>query len=140
MRDVITKAARGLMIGALLCAAPLAFADHTKSDSNRTAAGDKAADNTAQNRPEQKAGAPTAEQQNNNRSDLEITRQIRRALVTDKSLSMYAHNVKIITQNGSVTLKGPVRSEEERQTVETKAVEVAGKANVKCELEVAPAK
>ena len=61
-----------------------------------------------------------------NKSDTEITRDIRRSIVSDKSLSTYAHNVKIITQNGAVTLKGPVNSDEEKQTVAAKAAEVVG--------------
>ena len=56
----------------------------------------------------------------------------------DKSLSTYAHNVKIITQNGQVTLKGPVRSEDEKKTVETKAYEVAGENNVTSQLDIKP--
>jgi osmotically-inducible protein OsmY len=56
----------------------------------------------------------------------------------DKSLSTYAHNVKIITQNGQVTLKGPVRSEEEKKTVEAKATEVAGQNKVTSELNIKP--
>jgi osmotically-inducible protein OsmY len=57
---------------------------------------------------------PTADQQKDNRSDQDITQQIRQSIMKDKSLSTYAHNVKIITQNGQVTLKGPVRSEDGR--------------------------
>jgi osmotically-inducible protein OsmY len=48
----------------------------------------------------------------------------------DKSLSTYAHNVKIVSQNGVVTLKGPVRSDEEKLNVEAKAAEIAGRDNV----------
>ena len=56
--------------------------------------------------------------------------KIRKAVMDDKSLSTYAHNVKIISQNGKVTLKGPVRSNEEKQTIEQKARDVAGVGNV----------
>ena len=56
----------------------------------------------------------------------------------DKSLSTYAHNVKIITQNGMVTLKGPVRSDEEQRVIEAKAREIAGENNVISELDVKP--
>lgn len=56
----------------------------------------------------------------------------------DKSLSTYAHNVKIITQNGIVTLKGPVRSDQERSAIEAKADGIAGKDNVTNQLEVKP--
>lgn len=81
---------------------------------------------------------PTADQQKNSRSDRDITQQIRRSIVKDKSLSTYAHNVKIITQNGQVTLKGPVRSEDEKQALEAKAAEVAGNNNVTDQLDVKP--
>jgi hyperosmotically inducible protein len=81
---------------------------------------------------------PTADQQKENRSDRDITQQIRQAIMKDKSLSTYAHNVKVITQNGQVTLKGPVRSEDEKKTVEAKATEVAGENKVTSELDIKP--
>ena len=56
----------------------------------------------------------------------------------DKSLSSYAHNVKIISQNGKVTLKGPVRSADERQSIEQKATDVAGVGNVTNEITIMP--
>jgi hyperosmotically inducible protein len=58
--------------------------------------------------------------------------------MADQSLSSYAHNVKVITTNGSVTLKGPVRSDEEKSAIEAKAAEVAGAGNVTSELTIAP--
>ena len=94
-------------------------------------------DNTKMNQNE-KATNKTADQQKNNQSDLELTRQIRRAIVQDKSLSTYAHNVKVVAQGGTVTLKGPVRSEEEKAAIEKKATEVAGgPAKIQNELQVA---
>jgi osmotically-inducible protein OsmY len=81
---------------------------------------------------------PTADQQKENRSDRDITQQIRQAIMKDKSLSTYAHNVKVITQKGQVTLKGPVRSEDEKKTVEAKATEVAGENKVTSELDIKP--
>jgi len=95
-------------------------------------------DNTAANKADRQQGQPTADQQKENVSDRDMTKNIRRALVKDKSLSTYAHNVKIISENGIVTLKGPVRSEEEKSAVEAKAAEVAGSNNVKSEITVAP--
>lgn len=71
-------------------------------------------------------------------SDRDITRQIRRSVEKDKSISTYGHNVKIITQNGMVTLKGPVRSEEEKKAIEAKAAEVAGADKITNEMEVKP--
>ncbi len=73
---------------------------------------------------------PTADQGRNNSSDLEKMKNIRKAVVADKSLSTYAHNVKIIAQNGKITLKGPVRTEAEKVAIEAKAIEVAGTGNV----------
>ncbi len=72
---------------------------------------------------------PTADNQKNDSADRHMTQQIRKAVIADKSLSTDAHNVKIITQNGMVTLKGVVRSDDEKKTVEQKAVEVAGNAS-----------
>lgn len=95
-----------------------------------------APDNTKTNERDRNASQPTADQQKENRSDRDITRDIRRSIMHDKSLSTYGHNVKIISQNGMVTLKGPVRSEEEKSTIEAKAAEVAGKDNVTSQLEV----
>jgi hyperosmotically inducible protein len=61
-------------------------------------------------------------------------------VTADKSLSTYAHNVKIITQDGTVTVKGPVRSEDERKSVVAKAEEVAGQGKVTDQLSVKPAR
>jgi osmotically-inducible protein OsmY len=80
----------------------------------------------------------TADQQQSNRSDRDLTQQIRKAIVADKTFSTYAHNVKVITQGGQVTLKGPVRSEEEKRAVEAKAAELAGEGKVTSELTVKP--
>jgi osmotically-inducible protein OsmY len=74
----------------------------------------------------QDSTAPTADQQKMNAPDRKLTQKIRRAVVADKTLSTDAHNVKIISQNGMVTLRGPVRSEDERKAVVAKAAEIAG--------------
>jgi hyperosmotically inducible protein len=98
------------------------------------------ADNTKVNQRDRSPGAVTADQQKMNRPDRETARLIRQSVYKDKSLSTYAHNVKIIVQNGSVTLKGPVRSEEEKNSVFSKATEVAGEGKVINQLSVAPEK
>lgn len=100
----------------------------------------QAPDNTKVNERDRSKDEPTADQQKDNRSDRDITQQIRESIMKDKSLSTYAHNVKIITQNGMVTLKGPVRSEEEKKTVEARATEVAGDNKVTSELDIKPKK
>ena len=97
-----------------------------------------APDNTTVNQRDKQASEPTADQQKNNPSDLQITKQIRQSLMKDKSLSTYAHNVKIISQNGTVTLRGPVRSDDEKRAVEAKAAEVVGQGKVTSELAVKP--
>ena len=97
-----------------------------------------AADNTKVNQRDKNKAEPTADQQKENQPDRELARQIRRSIVQDKSLSSFAHNVKIIAQNGVVTLKGPVRSDEEKTAVEAKASEIAGADKVTSQLEVKP--
>jgi hyperosmotically inducible protein len=100
-----------------------------------------AADNTKVNERDKNQNEPTASQQKENPTDRAVTQQIRKSLMDDKSLSTYAQNVKIITQDGQVTLKGPVRSEaekHEKQMIEQKAAEVAGKDKVTSELDVKP--
>ncbi len=93
-------------------------------------------DNTKVNKRDRDQNAVTADQQKMNKSDREITREIRRSIVSDKALSTYGHNVKIIAQNGNVTLKGPVHSEEERRAIVDKATAVAGSGNVRDQLSV----
>jgi osmotically-inducible protein OsmY len=96
------------------------------------------ADNTKVNARDNADTSPTADQQKENQSDREITRRIREALVKDESLSTYAHNIKIITQDGQVTLKGPVRSNDEKRTIEAKAIEIAGENKVTNKLDIKP--
>jgi len=97
-----------------------------------------AADNTKINQRDRNPSEPTADQQKNAAADRATTRKIRQALIQDKALSTYAHNVKIITRKGMVTLKGPVRSDDEKKTVEAKATEIAGESNVTSNLDVKP--
>jgi len=87
-------------------------------------------DNTKMNSRDRDKSQVTADQAKQNLSDREIMQQIRKAVVADKSLSTYAHNVKIIATHGKVTLKGPVHTEEERSNIEAKATQVAGAGNV----------
>jgi hypothetical protein len=96
-----------------------------------------AADNTKVNQRDSDGAAPTPMDQGNNSSDLEITQDIRKAVVGDGSLSFTAKNVKIITTKGKVTLRGPVNNAEEREKIAALARKVAGAANVDNQLEVA---
>ncbi len=97
-----------------------------------------AGDNSKVNQQDRQSSAPTADQQKNDSSDLQLSREVRQSLVKDKSLSTYAHNIKVIAQNGKVTLKGPVRSDDERSAILAKATQVAGEANVNDEMTVVP--
>ncbi len=97
------------------------------------------ADNTSVNQRDKRPGEATADQQKMNPTDRDLTAKIRRSIMADKSLSTYAKNVKIISQNGMVTLKGPVRTEMELKTVLAKAVEITGNINkIVNEMAVAP--
>jgi osmotically-inducible protein OsmY len=96
-----------------------------------------APDNTKKNKDQP---SPTADQQKMNPADRAITQKIRKAVHDDTSLSTYAHNIKIITQDGKVTLRGPVRSEEEKNSLQAKAVTIAGQENVTNQLEIAHSK
>jgi hyperosmotically inducible periplasmic protein len=98
------------------------------------------ADNSKTNQRDRDQASPTADQQKMNPTDRDIAKKIRVALHNDKSLSTYAHNIKIISQDGKVTLKGPVRSEDEKANIEAKAAAVAGEGNVTDQLEIAPPK
>ena len=97
-------------------------------------------DNTKVNTRDRAKGAVTADQQKENAGDRDLTQKIRRAVMADKSLSTYAHNVKIVAQGGQVTLKGPVRTAEEKRSVEAKAVEVAGAGHVTNHMSIAHSK
>jgi hyperosmotically inducible protein len=87
---------------------------------------------------QQERGAATADQQAENPGDRDLARKIRKSIMDDKNLSTYAHNVKVIARGGTVILKGPVRSHDEKTAIEAKAVEIAGAVNVKNELTVKP--
>ena len=99
-----------------------------------------AADNTKNNKGDQSRARRRPIKQKMNPADRDLTKKIRAALHDDTSLSTYAHNIKIISQDGKVTLKGPVRSDDEKSAVEAKATEVAGQGNVTNQLTVAPPK
>jgi hyperosmotically inducible periplasmic protein len=95
-------------------------------------------DNTKKNERDRQGTTATADKQSQNPADRELARQIRRAITSDKAMSTYAKNVKIVVNNGEVTLRGPVRTEEEKNKIEEVARKNAGTAKVINELEVAP--
>lgn len=93
-------------------------------------------DNTRINLRDRDQGSLTAGQQSENKSDLELTRRIRKAVVADKSLSMLAKNVKIVSTNGIVTLRGPVSTTADKSTIVAKAQAIAGSDKVNDQIEV----
>jgi hypothetical protein len=95
-----------------------------------------APDNTKINTRDRAPSQPTADRQSNAQSDVAITRDIRRAITGDKDLSTSAHNIKIVTRQGQVTLKGPVRSAAEKEAIEAKATAVAGAGHVNSQVSV----
>ena len=98
-------------------------------------------DNTEVNKRDRNPGEVTADEQKMNAADRDITAKIRKAVMADKALSTYAHNVKIISQDGTVTLKGPVRSDAEVKSIVAKANAVTGNsAKVINQMSVTPAK
>lgn len=86
-------------------------------------------DNTKVNERDRATNQPTADQQKNNRTDLGLTKNIRKSIMDDRSLSTYAHNVKVISQNGTVILKAPVKSDDEKKAILAKVIAAAGNAD-----------
>lgn len=92
-------------------------------------------DNTGVNVRDRSPAYKTPINQNENRRDVSITADIRKRVV-DTEMSVNARNVKIITQDGHVTLRGPVKNIAEKSAIEAIAVEIAGGGNVVNQLEV----
>lgn len=93
-------------------------------------------DNTAQNKRDRGGATVTPEDQSESNRDLALTRRIRQAIVADDTLSVNAHNIKVITAQGIVTLRGPVDSAQEKESIFSKAQKIAGEGNVSNQLEV----
>jgi len=120
-RLMISAAVIAILLGSF---PSLAKADDTTSSTSGTTAVDNSKVNA------QVGTDTTADQAKNNPSDRELMRKIRQAIVQDKSLSTYGHNVKIIAQGGAVTLKGTVHTEEEKTNIGQKAEAIAGPGHV----------
>ena len=111
----------------------VAYAADEEADAK--AASDYEPDNTGRNVRDRDDQMPTSGDQSESEQDRKLTQQIRQAIVADDSLSMTAHNVKIITVDGVVTLRGPVKNAEERNAIGAKAVKIAGAGKVQNKLE-----
>ena len=123
---------------ALCCVAALAFsasaADQKKDDKHDHS--EHAADNTGKNERDRADDAKTSGDQSNSPEDIKITADIRRAVVAEDSLTMTATNIKIITADGVVTLRGPVNTAAEKSKIAEIAGKHAGGAKVVNQLEV----
>src|SRR5436309_14433286 len=118
---------RTSLILACLCAVSLAA----------IAADDKTkADNTAMNERERSSETQTSGDQSNSSADLKITQARRQALVKDSELSTTAKNIKIITDSGQVTLRGPVKNAQEKAKIDQLARSAAGGAKINDQLDV----
>ena len=129
---------RKIALSLVLSSALLGLGTMTMAQDTRPVTPDNsvAPDNSAVNVRDRNPNAMTAGEQSSAKSDVELTRAIRQAIVKDDSLSMLAHNVKIVAANGAVTLRGPVNSEQERVAIASKAQAIAGPNKVDNQLEV----
>ncbi len=114
------------LISIVAFTSPVIAADETKAD----------ADNTKKNERDRSGETKTPFDQSNAPEDLKTTQAIRQALMKDDGLSATAKNIKIITSGGHVTLRGPVKSAEERTKIDKLAKSAAGHAKVENQLEV----
>jgi len=97
-------------------------------------------DNTATNERDRSSETKTSGDQSNNSADLKITQAIRQALMKDRELSTTAKNIKVITANGQVTLRGPVKSAQEKAKIDQIAKSAAGGAQIDDQLDVVGSK
>ena len=93
-------------------------------------------DNTATNERDRSGETKTSGDQSNSSADLKVTQAIRRALMKDRDLSTMAKNIKVVTANGQVTLRGPVKTVQEKTKVDQIARSAAGGARIDDQLEV----
>jgi hyperosmotically inducible protein len=126
MREITKRSTLAL---AMILGANSTILVHAQSADSQTKPDNTNPDNTRVNKRDRTPGETTAQDQKTNATDRTLTANIRRAVVADKSLSTYAHNVKIISQDGVVTLKGPVRSDAEVKTIVSKATQVVGSSD-----------
>lgn len=93
-------------------------------------------ENTGRNVRDQDDATATPLDQRESEADINTTAAIRKAVVADKALSVNAHNAKIITHNGKVTLRGPVESQAESLRLEELAKAAPGVARVDNQLDI----
>ena len=121
----------------LLCISALTLSAYAE---DKDATGKPAVDNTARNARDKSGETQTSGDQSNTPEDIKTTAAIRRAIVADKSLTMTATNVKIITADGKVTLRGPVKTAAEKAKIAELATKEAGTSTIDNQLEVKESK
>jgi osmotically-inducible protein OsmY len=121
------------LLGVATLAFPVLAADNDKATP-------APADNSARNERDRSGETKTSGDQSNDSADVQTTAAIRREVMKDDSLSMTAKNVKIITANGVVTLRGPVQTAAEKAAIAKHAKAAGGKAKIVDQLEVKAAK
>jgi len=138
----VFKPMKGRIISTALAPMALVVAGCTQSTSEQTQqqrsteAVQQPADNTGRNVRDQNPDTVTPIDQSNNENDLKITQEIRKAITDDTSLSFDARNIKVITRDSVVTLRGPVEDDKEKAAIAEKAQKVAGVARVDNQLDV----
>ena len=131
----LSRVVLSLVVGATAAgSASIAYAAGADADP-ATEAGEYAPDNTGRNARDRDDRTLTSEDQSEKKADLVLSQKIRRAVVEDDTLSTSAHNIKIVAVDGVVTLRGPVKSAQERKAIGDKAVKIAGAGKVKNQLE-----
>ena len=131
MKVPILILASAALIGGAVCSVQAAPSDYMPSN-------DKSApDNSAQNARDRDNATMTPMNQSNKPEDVDLTRRVRQAVESDSGLSIDARNVKIITVDGVVWLRGPVKSADEKAAIDHAANQIAGASNVRDQLEIA---
>jgi hyperosmotically inducible protein len=126
-------------IALILFAASLAFGcSKDPAESNRVSQSTAVEpDNSGRNVRDRNDATQTAGDQSENEADRTITQSLRKAITDDDSISTNGKNVKVVTINGTVTLRGPVKSEKEKADIGAKAKQIAGVKKVDNQLEIA---
>ena len=131
MKVPILILASAALIGGAVCSVQAAPSDYMPSTDK------SAADNSAQNARDRGSDTMTPMDQSNKPEDVDLTRRVRQAVESDNNLSTDAKNVKIITVDGVVWLRGPVKSANEKAAIARAAYKIAGTTNVHDQLEIA---
>ena len=113
--------------------APMALAQQAM---DQTGATTKAADNTEMNQRDRSSETLTPADQPNNKADIKLAAAVRSAIVGDDSLSIMAHNIKLIAASGTVTLRGPVKTDVEKARIEELVRNVPGVTKIDNNLDI----